>query len=89
MMGWKVVESKLIVRQVRRSPREIQQKYTAWRNIVRNHGPYLKGGFRVHLLSADRKGQMAARLNRQWRVIFKVFGGELVVEAIELTPHRY
>jgi plasmid maintenance system killer protein len=88
-MEWTVVESRMIVRQMRRAPKEIQQKYGAWRNMVRRLGPYLPGGFRVHPLSGDRKGQMSARLNRQWRVIFKVFEGQLVVEALELTPHRY
>jgi len=79
----------MIVRQVRRAPKEIQQKYGAWRNIVRRQGPYLRGGFRVHPLRGDRKGQMSARLSRQWRVLFKVFAGQLAVEALELTPHKY
>ena len=87
-MEWKVVESRMIVRQVRRAPKEIQGKYAAWRKIVQRRGPYLPGGFRVHPLCGDRKGQMSARLNRQWRVLFKVFAGQLVVEALELTPHK-
>ena len=88
-MEWRVVESRLLVRQIQRAPREIQRRYIVWRNLVRQRGPYLPGGFRVHALHGDRKGQKSAWLNRQWRVIFKVCEGELVVEAIELTPHRY
>ena len=88
-MEWRVVESRVVTRQVRRAPREIQRKYGAWRNMVRHGGPYLPGGFRVHPLLGKRKGQISARLNRQWRVIFKVFEGELIVEALELTPHKY
>jgi plasmid maintenance system killer protein len=88
-MEWKVVESKLIVRQIRRTPKEIQRKYGAWRDFVRRRGPYLPGGFHVHPLLGDRRGQMSARLNRQWRVVFKVFSGELIVEALELMPHKY
>ena len=49
----------------------------------------LWGKFMLHPLAGDRKGQMSARLNRQWRVIFKVLQGELIVEALEVTPHKY
>jgi len=89
MMEWKVIESRLITRQLQRAPKEIQRKYAIWRNRVRRGGPDLGGGFRVHALAGHRKGQKSARLNRQWRVIFRVFHGELVVEALELTPHKY
>jgi hypothetical protein len=88
-MEWRVIESRLIARQVQRAPKEIQEKYAIWRNRVRRAGPYLGGGYQTHALSGGRLGQKAARLNRQWRVIFKVLKDQLVVEALELTPHRY
>ncbi len=56
---------------------------------VGRFGPFLGGGYRVHLLSGARKGQRSARLSRQWRVIFKVLERELIVEAMELTLHKY
>jgi plasmid maintenance system killer protein len=88
-MEWKVVESRLLMGQVERAPKDIQQRYAIWRSRVQHSGPYLGGGYRVHALAGKRKGQMAARLNRQWRVIFAVLKGELIVEALELTPHKY
>ena len=88
-MEWHVIESRLIARQLKRAPVEIQAKYVIWRNRVRQFGPNLPGGYRVHALHAQRKGQKSARLDRRWRVIFKVFQAELTVEAIELTPHNY
>ena len=88
-MEWRVVESRLLVRQVQRAPRDVQEQYVFWRRLVQQQGPQLGGGFRVHALHGDRKGQKSAWLNRQWRVIFKVLGNELVVEALELTPHKY
>ena len=88
-MEWRVVESRLLARQIQRAPREIQEKYVVWRNLVRHWGPQLQGGFRVHALQGSRKGQKSAWLNRQWRVIFKVVEDQLIVEAIELTPHKY
>jgi plasmid maintenance system killer protein len=89
MMEWQVIESRLIARQIRRAPREIQEKYIIWRDLVKNRGPHLQGGFRVHALQGNRKGQKAARLNRQWRVIFKVIEDRLIVEALELIPRTY
>ncbi len=88
-MEWKVVEWRSVTRQFRRAPREIQEKYTLWRRRVGRFGPFLGGGYRVHLLSGARKGQRSARLSRQWRVIFKVLERELIVEAMELTLHKY
>jgi len=88
-MEWRVVESRLLARQIRRAPREIQEKYAVWRSLVERWGPQLSGGFRVHALQGDRRGQKSAWLNRQWRVIFKVLEGQLIVEALELTPRRY
>ncbi len=88
-MPWRVVESRSLAKQVERSPREIQQRYVVWRHRVEQEGPELGGGYRVHKLRGNRKGEMAARLNRQWRVIFTVLHDELIVHAIELTPHKY
>jgi mRNA-degrading endonuclease YafQ of YafQ-DinJ toxin-antitoxin module len=88
-MEWQVVESRLLARQIRRAPRDIREKYALWRSLVQQWGPQLQGGFHVHALQGGRKGQKSAWLNRQWRVIFKVVEDRLVVEALELTPHRY
>ena len=89
MMEWKVIESRAMVRQLQRAPKVIQEKYAIWRNRVRRDGPYLQGGYCFHALEGNRRGQKSIRLNLRWRVIFKVFEGELVVEALELTPHKY
>jgi mRNA-degrading endonuclease YafQ of YafQ-DinJ toxin-antitoxin module len=88
-MEWQVIESQLTARQLKRAPRDIQEKYAIWRARVETSGPHLRGGYRVHALQGNRKGEKAARLSRQWRVIFKVFEQQLVVEALELTPHKY
>ena len=89
MMEWRLIESRLLARQLKRAPVEMQAKYAVWRSRVQHLGPHLPGGYRVHALRGQRKGQKSARLDRQWRIIFKVFQAELVVEALELTPHNY
>jgi len=88
-MQWQVVESRLIVRQMSRVPKEIQAKYCAWRQRVQEAGPNLRGGYRTHALHGKRTGEKSAWLGRQWRVIFRVFEHQLLVEALELTPHKY
>jgi plasmid maintenance system killer protein len=88
-MEWEVVESRLVVRQLPRVPREIQARYCAWRQRVHEEGPNIQGGYRTHALRGKREGEKSAWLGRQWRVIFRVFEGQLIVEALELTPHKY
>ena len=88
-MEWTVVESRLIAKQLKKAPLEIRKKYVFWRDLVREMGPNLPGGYRVHALHGKRKNTKSARLNRQWRVIYKVFQRELVVQAIELSPRKY
>ena len=52
-------------------------------------GRNFQGGYRTHALRGRRAGQKSARLGRQWRVIFRVVDDDLIVEALELTPHNY
>ena len=88
-MEWRVTESRLLRKQWQRAPRHVQQDYDFWRDRVRVLGPNLQGGYRTHALHGRRSGQKSAWLGRQWRVIFKVVEDQLIVEALELTPHRY
>ncbi len=88
-MVWRVVESRLLARQLERAPGTVRIDYAYWRDRVREAGPNLQGGYRTHALQGRRKGQKSARLGRQWRVIFTVVEDQLIVEALELTPHRY
>jgi mRNA-degrading endonuclease YafQ of YafQ-DinJ toxin-antitoxin module len=88
-MEWRVVESRLFAKQFQRSPRNVQQDYGFWRDLVCAFGPNLQGGYRTHALHGRRSGQKSVRLSRQWRVIFRVVEDELIVEALELTPHKY
>jgi mRNA-degrading endonuclease YafQ of YafQ-DinJ toxin-antitoxin module len=88
-MEWRVVESRLLLRQLERTPGRVPIDYEFWKEQVRVYGPNLQGGFRTHALRGRRKGQRSARLDRLWRVIFRVVEDELIVEALELTPHRY
>ena len=88
-MKWRVVESRLLSRQLQRAPTKVRTDYGFWRDRVSTLGPNLQGGYRTHALHGRRKGQKSAWLGRRWRVIFRTVEDELIVEALELTPHRY
>jgi hypothetical protein len=88
-MGWQIIEGRLIKKQLDKAPKSIRVKYTFWRGQIEELGPNLQGGYRTHALKGSRIGQKSARLDRQWRVIFRVFEHDLIVEALEITPHNY
>lgn len=88
-MGWQIIESRILGNQLKRAPASIQAKYAFWRSNVEEMGPNLQGGYRTHALRGNREGQKSAWLDRRWRVIFKLLEKELIVEALEITPHRY
>jgi mRNA-degrading endonuclease YafQ of YafQ-DinJ toxin-antitoxin module len=88
-MGWRIIEARLLGRQLKRAPKKVRIDYRFWKDQVHALGPNLQGGYRTHALQGRRKDQKAARLDQQWRVIFRVVEDELIVEALELTPHHY
>lgn len=89
---WNVFLEKNAVKAVNKAPREIQEKFEKWKDIVRLQGP--KGlleikGFRDHALKGEWQGARASRLNDQWRVIYYVVANEVKILVMEVTPHDY
>ena len=75
-----------------KAPREIQEKFEKWKDIVQLQGT--KGlfeikGFRDHSLKGEWQGARASRLNDQWRVIYFVAANEIKILVMEVTPHDY
>ena len=46
-------------------------------------------GFEDEALVGNRAGQRSSRLNKKYRVIYTVNGGEVTVYVLEVTPHKY
>ncbi len=89
---WNVLLEKNAVKALNKAPKEIQEKFEKWKDIVRLQGP--KGlfeikGFRDHLLKGEWQGARASRLNDQWRVIYCVIANEVKILVMEVTPHDY
>ena len=47
-------------------------------------------GWHDHTLKGDRAGQRAIYLNKKWRAVYRIEGGEVkTVKVIEVHPHEY
>lgn len=71
---------------------EILKRYEKWKDIAMLSGPaglrFIRG-FRDEALAGRWKGYRSSRLNEQWRVIYQVMTGTLLVRVVRVTPHDY
>lgn len=87
-----VLEHKGVAKAFKRAPIEIRKSYLAWKRIVELEGPlglWLIKGFHDEALRGEWRGFRSSRLNRQWRVIYKVDKDQLIVYVVEVNPHTY
>jgi addiction module RelE/StbE family toxin len=73
-------------------PQEILKRSEKWKDIAMLSGPpglrAIKG-FHDEALSGEWKGHRSCRLGLQWRVIYRVSAGVLLIQVIQVTPHDY
>jgi addiction module RelE/StbE family toxin len=89
---WTIFEHKKLDKQLSKAPIEIQKRYEKWKDIVELSGPSglkLIRGFNDEALSGNWKGFRSSRLNQQYRVIYSIENGEMIVQVLEVTPHNY
>jgi toxin HigB-1 len=90
---WKIEEHRDAQKQLSSAmPNDILKRYEKWKDIVRLSGPQgLREirGFRDEALAGEWKGHRSSRLNIQWRVIYKITAGILLVQVFRVTPHDY
>lgn len=89
---WEIYEHRRVVRQIRRLPTEILQRYEKWKDIVAVSGPQglrLIKGFKDEGLAGEWKGHRSSRLGQQYRVIYRIEKGSILVEVASVTPHDY
>lgn len=87
-----IFEHRSLGKTIRKTPKEIQRSYLAWKRIVELEGPQglkMVKGFHDEALKGDWLGFRSSRLNRQWRVIYQVDSEQLVVYVVEINPHNY
>jgi addiction module RelE/StbE family toxin len=89
---WQIFEHKTVEKQLRTLPKEVLKRYEKWKDIVFVSGPNglkMIKGFRDEALRGEWKGHRSSRLNSQYRVIYRVEKGEVLVLVMSVTPHDY
>jgi proteic killer suppression protein len=89
---WEIYEHRDVSKRLRRTPTEVLKRYEKWKDIVEVSGPdglLLIKGFRDEALQGEWKGYRSSRLNKQYRIIYRVESDKLFVLVMEITPHDY
>ncbi|MFZ2652245.1 MAG: hypothetical protein WA210_19280 [Burkholderiaceae bacterium] len=90
---WRIDEHRRVDKQLSAAvPQEVLKRYEKWKDIAMLSGPQgLRAikGFHDEALSGAWRGHRSSRLGLQWRVIYTVAAGVLLIQVIELTPHDY
>lgn len=89
---WEVFEKKSLTKVIRKLPNEVLKHYELWKRIIELDGPAglrkIKG-YHDESLKGRWQGYRSSRLNKQWRVIYKVEVNELQVFVLDINPHDY
>ena len=89
---WAVYEHRRIDKQITNAPIEVQKRYEKWKDIVQISGSAgLKQirGFRDEALRGEWLDFRSSRLNKQYRVIYRIEGERFMVQVVEITSHDY
>ena len=89
---WDVLEHRRVDRQLKRLPTDVLKRYEKWKDIVSISGPQglrLIRGFRDEALFGKWEGHRSSRLNRQFRVIYRIENDRVLVEVVNVTAHDY
>ena len=89
---WKVYEAKDVTKNLKKVPKQVQRKYKAWVEAVKNGGSKnLKNfpGFKDEKLKGDLRKCHSSRLNIQYRVVYTEDKKVKEVFVLKVTPHKY
>ena len=89
---WEIYEHRKAIKQLASLPIDVLKRYEKWKDIISISGPDgLKQirGFGDEALRGEWKGHRSSRLNVQYRVIYKIEKGLVLVQVVNVTPHDY
>lgn len=89
---WKILEHKSVRKKLNLLPIPILERYEKWKDIVEISGPEglkLIKGFNDEALYGKWKGFRSSRLNKQYRVVYKIENDVLLVRVRKVTLHDY
>jgi len=89
---WEIYEHRRVSKQLKSIPTDVLKRYEKWKDIVATSGPQglrkIKG-LHDESLSGDWKGHRSSRLNQQYRIIYKIEKGKILIQVVKITPHDY
>ena len=88
----KITSSRVFEKQLKRVPSFIQKKVLLWTFIVETNGlgEVMKSpGFHDEPLRGERKEQRSVRLNKAYRLIYKIIEDRVHIELLEVHKHDY
>jgi len=89
---WMIYEQRNVPKQLRSLPIDILKRYEKWKDIVSISGPHglrMIKGFHDESLRAEWKGHRSSRLGKQYRVLYKIEKGQILVQVVNITAHDY
>ncbi len=89
---WGIFEHRRVGGQLDQLPIDILKRYEKWKDIVTISGPLglrLIKGFHDEALKGKLKGHRSSRLNRQYRVLYRVESEQILVEVVNVSAHDY
>ena len=89
---WEILQSSDLLKTVAKLPVGIRERYENWKSIVRFGGPpalRTLRGLHDEALQGKWRGCRSSRLNRQYRVIYRVEDGEVRILVLRISAHDY
>jgi addiction module RelE/StbE family toxin len=91
-MIWNVEDSALVKKVLTKAPPQIVRKYQSWLDMMRYHGPEEVArwrGFKDKKLKGTWSSYRSSRLNRQYRIIYRIDYESLTVFVEKVDTHTY
>jgi proteic killer suppression protein len=88
----KISSSRIFEKKLSRVPDFIRKKVIFWIFLVESNGLLVTAkspGFHDEPLKGDRKGQRSVRMNRDYRLIYRVIENKVHIELLEIHKHDY
>ena len=91
-MSTKVIATKKFEKDLKKMPDFIQKKVIFWVFLVESQGiaeTAKSKGYHDEPLKGSRKGQRSVRMNKAYRLIYRVLRGQVEIELLEVNKHEY
>lgn len=92
MLRWIVYETDDVKKTFEKLPSQIQRKYKFWLELMMHEGHQAVrkfSGFKDEVLKGKWLGHRASRLNKKYRVIYRIDKSEVIAYVKKIDPHKY